>query len=222
MDIIIARERQEGFNIYNRLSQSETYRQIFNITNDNETETLILPVVPPELVFPKDSDITNLKGVMTQHNIPSESNLQTITIDSIFPVNKDYSWQNRHSNVNGFDYVDFFIERQNNQLPFRLIAFDWDFSAEMLIDEYNVTRNNDWQFDTQENGQELFRVHADNFYVVKKFDYKVDKVGDINYTLIINQFNEETFEFPINWTQTLGNLTQNTSTRFALRKFGLI
>lgn len=222
MDIIIARERQEGFNIYNRLSQSETYRQIFNITNDNETETLILPVVPPELVFPKDSDITNLKGVMTQHNIPSESNLQTITIDSIFPVNKDYSWQNRHSNVNGFDYVDFFIERQNNQLPFRLIAFDWDFSAEMLIDEYNVTRNNDWQFDTQENGQELFRVHADNFYVVKKFDYKVDKVGDINYTLIINQFNEETFEFPINWTQTLGNLTQNASTRFALRKFGLI
>lgn len=222
MDILIARERQEGFNIYNRLSQSETYRQIFNITNDNETETLILPVVPPELVFPKDSDITNLKGVMTQHNIPSESNLQTITIDSIFPVNKDYSWQNRHSNVNGFDYVDFFIERQNNQLPFRLIAFDWDFSAEMLIDEYNVTRNNDWQFDTQENGQELFRVHADNFYVVKKFDYKVDKVGDINYTLIINQFNEETFEFPINWTQTLGNLTQNTSTRFALRKFGLI
>lgn len=222
MDILIARERQEGFNIYNRLSQSETYRQIFNITNDNETETLILPVVPPELVFPKDSDITNLKGVMTQHNIPSESNLQTITIDSIFPVNKDYSWQNRHSNVNGFDYVDFFIERQNNQLPFRLIAFDWDFSAEMLIDEYNVTRNNDWQFDTQENGQELFRVHADNFYVVKKFDYKVDKVGDINYTLIINQFNEETFEFPINWTQTLGNLTQNASTRFALRKFGLI
>lgn len=222
MDILIARERQEGFNIYNRLSQSETYRQIFNITNDNETETLILPVVPPELVFPKDSDITNLKGVMTQHNIPSESNLQTITIDSIFPVNKDYSWQNRHSNVNGFDYVDFFIERQNNQLPFRLIAFDWDFSAEMLIDEYNVTRNNDWQFDTQENGQELFRVHADNFYVVKKFDYKVDKVGDINYTLIINQFNEDTFEFPINWTQTLGNLTQNALTRFALRKFGLI
>lgn len=222
MDIIIARERQEGFNIYNRLSQSETYRQIFNITNDNETETLILPVVPPELVFPKDSDITNLKGVMTQHNIPSESNLQTITIDSIFPVNKDYSWQNRHSNVNGFDYVDFFIERQNNQLPFRLIAFDWDFSFKMMKDEFNTTRNNDWQFDTQENGQELFRVHADNFYVVKKFDYKVDKVGDINYTLIINQFNEETFEFPINWTQTLGNLTQNASTRFALRKFGLI
>lgn len=222
MNIIIARERQEGFNIYNRLSQSETYRQIFNITNDNETETLILPVVPPELVFPQESDITNLKGVITQHNIPSECNLQTITIESIFPVNKGYSWQNRFSNINGFNYVDFFLERQNNQLPFRLIAFDWDFSVEMLIDEYNITRNNDLQFDMQENGQELFRVHADNFYVVKKFDYKVDKVGDINYTLVINQFNEETFEFPINWTQSIGNFSQNALTRFALRKFGLI
>lgn len=220
MEIAVIREQQEGTDLLSRISQNmlERFQTAFNIT-DNETETLMLPVVPTGLKFPTESDITNLKGVATKYNVPSSENLQTLTIESIFPVNKNYSWQNKGSNLNGFDYVDFFAERQQNQLPFRLIAYA--FSSSVIADEINTTIGNNG-ISAEENGKALFRVFCDRYFSVKKFDYEVDKTGDIKYLLIMEQFNEDYVEYPINWEQLAGQSGKNISARYALRQAGLI
>lgn len=220
MEIAVIRERQEGTDLLSRILQNllERFQTAFNIT-DNETETLILPVVPVGLKFPTESEITNLKGVVTKYNVPSSENLQTLTIESIFPVNKNYSWQNKGSNLNGFDYVDFFAERQQNQLPFRLVAYD--FSSSIITDEINTTIENNG-ISAEENEQALFRVFCDRYFSVKNFDYEVDKTGDIKYSLIIEQFNENYVEYPINWGQLAGQSGKNISARYALRQAGLI
>ena len=220
MEIAVIRERQEGTDLLSRISQNflDRFQTAFNIT-DNETETLILPVVPTGLKFPTESDITNLKGIISKYNVPSSENLQTLTIESIFPVNKNYPWINMGSNINGYDYVDFFAERQQNQLPFRLVAYA--FSSSVIADEINTTIENRG-ISAEENGQALFRVHCDRYFSVKKFDYEVDKTGDIKYSLAIEQFNEDFVEFPINWGQFAMQSGKNLSARYALRKAGLI
>jgi len=216
MEIAIIRERQNRTFLQNLSNLvTERFQTFFNLTG-SETETLLLPVVPEGLEFPKEAEITNLKGVTSFYNIPQKTDLQTFTINSFFPVNKNYSWANPNSNLNGYDYVDFFEERQSSGLPFRLLAYD--INNNFLLDEIDAMADG---ISIETNGRALFRVHCDRYFLVKKFGYKVDKVKDIIYTLELKEYNEEITDH-INWTQAILKSGTNLTVRTALKQSGLI
>lgn len=223
MDIAVIRKRPDNLNLRQNIVQNiaERFQQQFSI-NDNATETLILPVVPEGLEFPRSAEITNLKGVTTEYNIPKRTNLHSMTIESVFPVNKSYSWIKTGANQNGYDYVDFFDEVRDGEKPFRLLAYSVNTPVNLVAGEIAATAESGG-FDIEQNGAALFKVHCDKYFLVKKFKYKLDKAGDINYTLEIEQFNEtEQDKLPLNWSQAGANALLNVTVRSSLKLAGLI
>lgn len=214
MQIIIVRENQTKPNAISQVNNSliSYIGQAFNYLTSGNTESLIFPIVPKDIKFPRGADVENYKGVTESFNIPSYKNLEEITIQSIFPVYKNYTFANSLANANGWDYVDFLEERQKSQLPLRLLAYDYRDLPNTIIE-------------TVQNGinaGNIFRRYADGLFLVKNFDYDVDKVKDINYTLTLSQFNSDSANFAIDWGQLTKTTARNVTTKYVLKNLGLI
>ena len=221
MEIIFVREAQNRTDILSQVKNSIIARiqQAVNIA-DRETESLILPIIPKNNPFKHSSKIDNYKGLTTDYNVPSHEDLRSFEWSSIFPVNKNYSFQHAGSNINGFDYVDFIEERQNNRLPFRLIAYDYNTITSTIMNEAGMVLSG--SVNVQNIAQNAIRIFFDGFVTVKEFDYYIDNAKDINYSLKLEEFNSETLMPEIDWASSAVNIGSNVVTKYALQKIGLI
>ena len=219
MEIVFVREKQNSNDILSQVRDSVIARiqQAVNLT-ESDTETYILPVVPKNNPFKNITDLKKYKGLSANYTIPDRTDLKTFSWSSIFPVNKNYAWQHAGSNLNGYDYVDFIQERQNNELPFRLIAFDRNTALTTGVNVLNSVLEG-------ANGMELLqapiRNHFDGFVMVKEFEYDIDSVKDIKYTITLEEFNTDILR-PIDWTQAGVSAVTNIVTKYALKTAGLI
>lgn len=222
MEIVFVREKQNSKDILSQVKDSVISRiqQAVNVTN--ETETVILPVVPEDNPFKSLSDVKNYKGLAKDYNIPAHKNLKSFTWNSLFPVNKSYSWQHAASNINGYDYVDFIEERQRNELPFRLIAYSRNTMTRTVSNIAGELYNSGVSSSILTTP---IRTHFDGLVLVKDFDYTVDKVRDIKYTITLEEFNPDILkpsDNKIDWTQAGVTTVSNIVTRYALKSAGLI
>jgi len=217
MQIIIIREKQTKKNPIQQVNQSliSSISQAYNYLTSGNTESLIFPIVPSGIKFPREANIDNYKSIDTNFNIPDTKNLEDIEISSIFPVNKDYNFANKLADVNGWAYVDFLEERQKNQLPLRLLAYDFKNIQGIVSNATNST-------DIQSLASGSFKRHADGLYLVKKFEYEVDKVKDIKYTLSLTQFNGDVTNYSIDWQQLTKTTAKNVTTKYVMKNLGLI
>lgn len=218
MQIILVREKQTAQNAIQQVNNRliDRIQTAYKALGSGYSESLILPVVPKTVQFPKVADVENYKGISESFNIPSYKNLEDITIQSIFPVFKDYTFANKLANLNGWDYVEFLQERQDNQLPLRLIAFDFKGLVSMSS---NILANSN---NMQALLNNSFRPYADFLCVVKDFKYNVDNVKDINYTLTLSQFNSDMANYSIDWEQLKQLGGKNITSRYTLKALGLI
>lgn len=217
MQIILVREKQTAQNAIQQVNNRliDRIQTAYKALGDEYSESLILPVVPKTVEFPKVAGVENYKGISESFNIPSYKNLEDITIESIFPVYKDYPFANKLANQNGWDYVEFLEERQNNQLPLRLIAFDFKGVVSIASNAINSTN-------LQDLLRGSFRPYADYLCVVKDFKYTIDNVKDINYTLTLSQFNSDMANYSIDWNQIKNLAVRNVTSRYTLKALGLI
>lgn len=187
----------------------------FNITNSIKTDSMILPVVP-EIKYPKNANIEGYEGLKESYNVPSKKKLETISWSSIFPVNKNYSFQSAGSRVNGYDYVDFLSERQNNQKPFRLVSYETRTPSNFATSVFNGIANSNLSL------QSYIKVHFDDLVLVKDFEYTTDAVGDIKYTLTLEQFNGDIVIPGTNYVEMGVSAATNVAAKFTLKSAGLI
>ena len=206
MEILFVREKSGQMNSIQQLKNLlvSSIEAAFNLTNTAKTESMIVPIVPTGIIFPKIADVENYEGLTMSYNIPGKKKLEDISWSSFFPVYKNYSFQKSGSNLNGYDYKEFLEERQNNELPFRLVAFEQRFITDTL------------------SSRNLIKVLFDDLVVVKDFKPEIDKVGDIKYSLTLSQFNSDLVKPSINFSELGVNMTGNIIAKYALRQSGLI
>lgn len=206
LEILFVREKSGQMNSVQQLKNLlvSSIEAAFNLTNTAKTESMIVPIVPTGIIFPKIADVENYEGLTMSYNIPGKKKLEDISWSSFFPVYKNYSFQKSGSNLNGYDYKEFLEERQNNELPFRLVAFEQRFITDTL------------------SSRNLIKVLFDDLVVVKDFKPEIDKVGDIKYSLTLSQFNSDLVKPDINAIEILTGTTMNIVTKYALQQAGLI
>ncbi len=92
--------------------------------NNNET-VLVLPVLPPEmpeLVQPYNN--TTFDAINGEINLIGNKGLRTVSIQSFFPLNKNYPFSRPGSEKDGWKYVEFFNKYANLRVPIRMIFMD--------------------------------------------------------------------------------------------------
>lgn len=222
MDILFVREKNGQMNSVQQLKNLlvSSIEAAFNLTNTARTESMILPIVPTGIIFPKIAEVENYEGLTMSYNIPGKKKLEDISWSSFFPVYKDYSFQKSGSNLNGYDYKEFLEERQVNQIPFRLIAIE----RRNILNTASTLASNvaSGTVSVLSTGQTLIKILFDDLVVVKDFKPEIDKVGDIKYTLTLSQFNSDLVKPNINFSELGANITGNMITKYALQQAGLI
>ena len=190
------------------------------MTNKQKTESLILPIVPTGIIFPKIAEVESYDGLTMSYNIPGKKKLEDISWSSFFPVYKNYSFQKSGSNLNGYDYKEFLEERQINQIPFRLVAIERrnipNTASSLATNVINRTVS------LMTTGQSLIKVLFDDLVVVKDFKPEIDSIGDIKYSLTLSQFNSDLVIPKLNYTEIATEYVGNMVTKYALRQAGLI
>lgn len=126
--------------------------------NNNE-EVMILPIVPPDIQVSTPQEHEDFDGINGRLKLIGNMGLRTMTIESFFPVNKNYTFTKPGSIKDGWKYVEFFKKWRAKKVPMRVIVTTKD-SAKRL----NMA------------------------CVINDFSWAVDKVGDITYTLEIEEY----------------------------------
>ena len=176
MEIVLIKESVSSQNILSQLKNNIISRiqQAVNVTSSNTT-SLILPIVPKGISFPKQNEISNYKGLSEDYALPNNhTSLSNFGWSSFFP-NKVYSFAHSGSSSNGYDYVDFLEDRRKNNLPLRLLAYEMPKNiGSALNNAINKT---------------VVKIIYDDFVLVEKFEYSTDAVGDIQYSVNFQEFN---------------------------------
>lgn len=130
------------------------------ISVNNNEEVMVLPVVPPdnEINCPQENE-TKDSISLGKVKLIGLPGLRTFSISSFFPVNKEYKFVKPQSRKDGSEYVRFFEKWRKRRVPFRLVI-------------------------TDKNNEEVLNMPA----AVDSFSYSFDKVGDINYSLSMEEY----------------------------------
>lgn len=126
--------------------------------NNNET-VLVLPVIPdkmPELIQPFNN--TTFDAVNQEINLIGTKGLRTVTLQSFFPINKNYPFQRPGSEKDGWKYVAFFNKYGDLKVPIRMIFL---------------------------NGMEEISNMA---YTIESYSFQINKVKDIEYTIELKEY----------------------------------
>ena len=126
--------------------------------NNNE-EVLVFPVVPPDVGPEIPQENVDFDAITGKMKLIGNMGLRTVQIESFWPVNKNYTWVRPGSDANGWRYVEFFEKWRNRKVPMRII----------------ITTN---------NGATRLNMAC----LVNNFTWRVDKVGDIQYRLDIEEY----------------------------------
>lgn len=126
--------------------------------NNNE-EVMVFPVVPPDLgpeITQDNEDFEALTGTM---KLIGNMGLMTLSIESFWPVRKQYPWLRPGSEADGWNYVQFFDKWRKKKVPLRVL---------LLTDD----------------GQTRLNMAC----LVNTLAWQVDKVGDIKYKLSVEEY----------------------------------
>lgn len=126
---------------------------------NNNAEVMVLPIVPPDIQVSESQDHEDFDGINGKLKLIGNMGLRTMTIESFLPVNKNYTFTKPGSVKDGWQYVEFFRRWRAAQVPIRVV----------------VT--------TQDSAKRLNMA-----CVINDFSWSVDKVGDITYTLEIEEY----------------------------------
>jgi len=131
------------------------------LSDVNGDQVLIVPIVPPNIPILQPTKNTTFESLRGDINIIGIKGLREFGWDSFFP-NQDYSFAKTGSCTNGWDYVDFLNNYIDLGLPIRLAV-------------------------TTETKQTVLNMLAS----IDKFDYSLDAIGDIAYSIGFKEFNEQ-------------------------------
>lgn len=126
---------------------------------NNGEETCVLPVIPenmPEMQQSCKNDIFDT--INGELNLIGTKSLRTLTLESFFPVNKNYSFVNSKSNSDGWYYVAFFNKIIDKQIPLRMIWCDNE------------------------------KVISNIAYTIESFNTIVNRRKDIDYSLSLKEY----------------------------------
>lgn len=193
MDIIFIKEVQTSSDILNQVKNGIIARIQQAVNPLNQTQTLILPIVPKGIKFPCTAEIDNYKGISTDYNVPSYKQLTSIEWSSFFP-NKPYDFIHSGSSSNGYEYVTFLIERQTNKLPFRLVAIE---DNKVLFDNFVLVEGFESYVDSAKDIQ----------YTLKLKEFNVDVITALGADEVVS---------------TITSAEVNEITNDALQELGLI
>nr|DAD95068.1 MAG TPA: tail assembly protein [Siphoviridae sp. ctVqj4] len=126
--------------------------------NNNET-VLVLPVIPEKMPeMSQTYNHTTFDAVAQEINLIGNKGLRTVTLQSFFPVNKNYSFQRPGSEKDGWKYVAFFNRYADLKVPIRMI----------------------WLDDLQEI--------SNMAYTIESYAFQINKIKDIDYTIELKEF----------------------------------
>lgn len=126
--------------------------------NNNET-VLTIPVIPekmPEMVQPYKN--STFDAVNQEINLIGTKGLRTVTLQSFFPVNKNYPFQRPGSEKDGWKYVAFFNKYADLRVPIRMVWLDG------------------------------FDEISNMAYTVESCTFQINKVKDIDYTIELKEY----------------------------------
>ena len=212
MEIVFIRETNTSNNILTQVKNSIIGRiqQAVNVVNANKVQTLILPIVPNGIKWPSSVDIENYEAIEKPYSLQDYKKLEKITWSSFLPHSKTYSFIHHGSSSNAYEYVEFLTERQINKLPMRLLVYDYPKNIVSVVSDI-VNRS--------------IKIIYDGFVVVESFEYAVDTVGDLKYTISLNEFNSDIVSPKANFNDFKTIMTSgavNEISRYALKLAGLI
>ena len=166
------------------------------ITDISCLSVFIIPVVPLNTAINSNGQAETLNSLEQRFRLIDNKDLKSISWNSFFPVNKNYNFVKRGSLKNGYLYVAFFELMNKYKLPVRIIT-------------------------TTDKKLPLINMLAS----IDTFQYKVDKTGDINYSIALTEFPETFIEFLNREKEILKyikNINIQGQTKTALKKYGLI
>lgn len=126
--------------------------------NNNE-EVLVFPVVPPDLGPAISQDNEDFEAVTGRMKLIGNMGLMTLSIESFWPVNKNYPWVRPGSEADGWLYVTFFDKWRKAKVPMRVII-------------------------TTDDGETRLNMAC----VVNSLEWQVERVGDIQYKLSVEEY----------------------------------
>lgn len=125
---------------------------------NNREQVMVLPVVPPDISIEVPQDNEDFDSIKGAIKLIGNMGLTKLSISSFFPVH-NYKWLATGSTSDGWAYVKFFEKYRKEKLPFRCVI-------------------------TTKDGATRLNIAC----VVNSFSYSVDSVGDINYSLDIEEY----------------------------------
>lgn len=157
----------------------------------------IVPIVPPDVTISIGGQNETMNTVKGDIRLVGNESLTGISWSSIFPVYKDYRFCAVGSLPNGFEYVEFLKSSIKAKMPIRIIV-------------------------TSLKKRPIVNILAT---VDEGFDYRIDKAGDIAYSIKLTEFPSDVWDFANaspNMRKFLSSLTVQSVARKALSKVGLI
>ena len=146
--------RQYTGSAYSDLTSALRSRINIILKVDNSSESITFPIVPgdfPDVNSPQNND--TFEAVTGDINVIEAPKLRTLSLQSFFPVNKNYSFIRAQASYrNGWEYVNWIEKNRRLGLVFRLMFVE-TFGAVKLdmlctIDNfvYHQERNNDIKY----------------------------------------------------------------------------
>lgn len=126
--------------------------------NNNE-EIMVFPVVPPDTGPAVPQEHEDFEAITGKMKIIGNMGLRSLSIESFWPVDKNYPWVRPGSEPNGWLYVEFFEKWREKKVPIRVII-------------------------TTDDGATRLNMAC----VVNDLTWKVDRVGDIKYKLDVEEY----------------------------------
>ena len=129
---------------------------------NNNADVYVLPVVPNlgDIEEPQNNEV--LKGLNHDIKIIGNPGLDKFSVNSFFPVNKEYTFVANGSEPNGWKYVEFIRNCKKNKVPIRVV----------ITSKSKYTIKN-----------KLFSIEG--------FKYHPDNVGDVVYQIDLEEFTNE-------------------------------
>lgn len=129
------------------------------VSANNSEEVMIFPVVPTDFEITSEQSNEDFDGISGTMKLIGEMGLRRLSLSSFWPVNKSYSFVRPGSVKDGRKYVDFFEKWRKKKLPMRVVL-------------------------TAKNGRCILNMAC----VVNSLVYHYDKVGDIQYSLDMEEY----------------------------------
>ena len=126
---------------------------------NNSEEVMIFPIVPVDVEISEEQNNEDFDAVSGTMKLIGEMGLRKLSISSLWPVNKSYAFVKAGSEKDGRKYVEFFQKWRKKKVPLRVVLLSGDRKSILNM-----------------------------ACVVNSLTYAFDKVGDIQYSLEVEEY----------------------------------